>query len=293
MSLSKDLRRKLGESRALVESALENLPLIRSGSAQSQECAYSLGAGGKRLRPFLVFESCAALSGDTSLAVPAACAVEMIHTYSLIHDDLPGMDDDDIRRGKPSLHIVYGIDRALFAGDRLLLEAFLEILRSPLPVDSVRLMAEKLAGASGPSYLVGGQFMDMYHPAEADSRWTRRMILGKTSAMIRVSMELGVIAAGIGFEELASVSAIGDDIGWLFQLTDDILDVTGSSSEMGKAVAKDAEMGKWNPVGELGISRAQSLARETSSMISSRLTALQGDWNSVIELVEYLPERRK
>ena len=288
MSLSKLLRQRLDRSRELVEGALRDL-----SPTLGEECSYSLEAGGKRIRPFLVFESCSSLGGDVSKAVPAACAVEMIHTYSLIHDDLPGMDDDLLRRGKPSLHVVYGVRKALCAGDRLLLEAFRELLCTPLSENTVRLMAERLSDAAGPALLTGGQFMDMYPAEGADSSWTRRMILGKTAAMIRVSMELGALAAGIDSGELASLSAIGDDTGWLFQLTDDILDVTGSSGEMGKAVSKDADMGKWNPVRELGILGARKLARRTSADIRNRLLALQGDWSGIMELVEYLPERRK
>ena len=288
MSSWKLLRQRLDRSRELVESSLRDL-----SATLGEDCAYSLEAGGKRIRPFLVFESCSSLGGDVSKALPAACAVEMIHTYSLIHDDLPGMDDDELRRGKPSLHMVYGTRRALFAGDRLLIEAFLELLRTPLPEKRVRQMTSALCEASGPALLTGGQFMDMYHPERADSTWTRRMILGKTAAMIRVSMELGALTAGIEAGELASLSAIGDDTGWLFQLTDDILDVTGSSREMGKAVSKDAEMGKWNPVRELGIQGAMELARRISADIRNRLQTLEGDWSGIIELVEYLPERRK
>ncbi len=286
--MDRTLAEALERSRLIVEEALSRLP-----EELGEECFYSLGAGGKRVRPFLVFKSCEALGGDPSLALNAACAVEMIHTYSLIHDDLPGMDDDSMRRGKPSLHMVYGERRALLAGDRLLAEAFAHLLRSPLE-DSVLLeMTRKLADAAGPGFLTGGQFMDMYHPREADAPWTRRMILGKTSAMIRVSMELGSLAAGVDDRQLASISSIGDDTGWLFQLTDDILDVTGSSAEMGKAVMKDAEMGKWNPVRDLGLSGAKDLAWRTAEDITRRLGALSGDWGIVAALVNHLPERRK
>ena len=135
--------------------------------------------------------------------------------------------------------------------------------------------------------------MDMFHPAEADRKWTEKMINGKTSAMIRVSMELGGLAANITVDQLALISSIGNDIGWLFQLTDDILDVVGTEEEMGKAVAKDAEMGKWNPINELGISGAQQYAKDFAGNIIEQLGSLTGDWNVIEELVKYLPERRK
>jgi len=283
----------LSEDATAVEAALGNLCMLKDESKQSGHCLYSLEAGGKRLRPFLVLESCSALGGELISALPAACAVEMIHTYSLIHDDLPGMDDDDLRRGKPTLHRICGPEAALFTGDRLLVEAFRELLRTPLDQQRVRLMAKRLARASGASMLTGGQFMDMFHPKSVDQGWVERMIRGKTSAMIRVSLELGSLAAGISAGELASVSLIGDDIGWLFQLTDDILDVTGKPEEMGKAVSKDSGMGKCNPVSELGIGPAIELARRTADQICSTLGRLSGDWSMIGQLVDYLPERRK
>ena len=135
--------------------------------------------------------------------------------------------------------------------------------------------------------------MDMYHPVVADRIWTERMITGKTSAMIRVSMELGSLSAGFPKKELEAISSIGDQVGWLFQLTDDILDVTGTSEEMGKAVSKDAGMGKWNPVNELGVQGAKELAFRNAVSISRHLDTLDGDWSVIKELVEYLPERRK
>ncbi|PIE53403.1 hypothetical protein CSA37_01735 [Candidatus Fermentibacteria bacterium] len=294
MSIPDKLSERLTEAAAQVEKAFHGLPwLFRKDDLQAGHCLYSLTAGGKRLRPFLVLESCRAAGGDTQAALPAACAVEMIHTYSLIHDDLPGMDDDDLRRGKPSLHKICGTCSALYAGDRLLLEAFRTLISTPLSEQTRRWMLLKLASAAGAGYLAGGQFMDMYHPSEADRTWTEKMMKGKTSAMIRVSMELGALTAGMKPSELEPVSAAGDDIGWLFQLTDDILDVTGSREEMGKAVAKDSDMGKWNPVSELGEKKAAELAFSRSEELVSALRGLPGDWEAVAALVRYLPERRK
>jgi geranylgeranyl diphosphate synthase type II len=293
MSLSPRLSESLRQSAAAVEEALNGLPVFCGDDKQAEQCLYSLNAGGKRIRPFFVLQSCAALGGEPNTAISAACSVEMIHTYSLIHDDLPGMDDDDTRRGKPALHSVYGVENALFAGDRLLLEAFRVLLKTDLSDKQIRAMLHKLASAAGACFLVGGQFMDMYHPADADRVWTRQMISGKTSAMIRVSMELGSIAAGVSADELEVISSVGDDIGWLFQLTDDILDVTGDSREMGKAVLKDAGMGKWNPVSELGVHGAEELALKNAASLADRLDDLDGDWSVVKELIDYLPERRK
>ena len=293
MSMSSRLKSALKDSAFKVEKTMNELPFCFEESQQSKHCYYSLRAGGKRLRPFLVLQTCASLGGNPEDALPAACSVEMIHTYSLVHDDLPGMDDDDIRRGKPTLHKICGIKGALFAADRLLLESFRTLMGTKRSEPRVRAMLKKLVTAAGTSFLVGGQFMDMYHPTRADHKWTRRMITGKTSAMIRVSMELGAMVSGISDGDLSLVSSIGDDTGWLFQLTDDILDVTGTSLEMGKAVSKDAGMGKWNPVNELGVHGARELARRNAASIVQRLDSLTGDWTMIRELVEYLPERRK
>ncbi len=293
MSMSSRLKSALKDSAFKVEEAMNQLPLFFEESPQSEHCYYSLQAGGKRLRPFFVLQACSSLGGNPEDALPAACSVEMIHTYSLIHDDLPGMDDDDIRRGKPTLHRICSVESAVFAADRLLLESFRTLIRTNRSALQVRAMLKKLVSAAGASFLVGGQFMDMYHPSCADRKWTERMITGKTSAMIRVSMELGAMVSGVSDRELSMISSIGNETGWLFQLTDDILDVTGTSLEMGKAVSKDAEMGKWNPVSELGVTGARELARRNAASIMKRLDSLNGDWTMIRELVEYLPERRK
>jgi len=293
MNISERLNNALSESSSAVEESLGKLPMFIPGQGQAELCRYSLSAGGKRLRPFLVLQSCTAIGGCSEKAVHAACAVEMIHTYSLIHDDLPGMDDDDTRRGKPSLHMLCGTEKALFAGDRLMLEAFRELLRTPLPESVVKAMLQKLVHAAGASFLTGGQFMDMYHPPVADRSWTMRMIAGKTAAMIRVSLELGSMAAGFSGALLSSLSSIGDEIGQLFQLTDDILDVIGTPEEMGKAVDKDARKGKWNPVSDLGIQGARSLARQKADSVIRSLQELPGNWLVISELIEHLPERRK
>jgi len=253
---------------------------------------YSLGAGGKRLRPFLVRAACEALGGDPDRALHAACSVEMIHTYSLIHDDLPAMDNDDLRRGMPTLHIEYDEEQALLTGDLLLAEAFREILRTPLGPSRTAAMAGRLASAAGPAFLVGGQYMDMYHPDGSGMEWISRMIRGKTAAMIRVSLELGVICSCSGDDLLDRISILGDKLGFLFQLTDDILDVSGSAEEMGKRVSKDAEQDKSNPVSMMGLDKAVAMAEKMAGDIEAEFSALRGDWSSVSDLAQYLPRRR-
>lgn len=286
------LKSRLETAAAWVEEGLSGLDMYTDGTTLPEHCRYALSAGGKRLRPFLVREACLALGGAGDRALPAGCAVEMIHTYSLVHDDLPCMDDDDTRRGMPTLHRKAGEAVAVLAGDRLLVEAFRTLLKTPGPVDRTRDMLLRLASVSGPGYLVGGQFMDMFPAPEADSQWIDTMVTGKTAALIRVSLELGAVCAGADKPLLGRLSSLGDRLGFLFQLTDDILDVTGDSGELGKAVGKDASQGKWNPLSTMGLNAAREKALEESQNLSSRFRELEGDWRAVSLLCEYLPLRR-
>ncbi len=288
------LKDSLSSTALWVEQELDQLFMYqRSISRLPSFAGYSLGSGGKRIRPFLVRAACCAVGGDPDRALHAACAVEMIHTYSLIHDDLPAMDNDDLRRGKPTLHMTCGEDQALLAGDLLLVEAFGVLLRTPLRPGRVARMVRHLASAAGPGYLVGGQYMDMYHPVEADMDWIRLMIKGKTAALIRVSLELGALAGGAGDELISEVSREGDRLGYLFQLTDDILDIRGSTSEMGKKVSKDSDLGKCNPVTKLGLDTAIKEGEELSSDIAEVFSGLSGNWENISTLALYLPDRRK
>ncbi|OPL18290.1 MAG: hypothetical protein AVO35_05430 [Candidatus Aegiribacteria sp. MLS_C] len=277
-----------------VEEGLRNIALRRDPlSRLSSLAVYSLESGGKRVRPFLVRAACSALEGLPGKCLNAACAVEMIHTYSLVHDDLPAMDDDDTRRGRPALHVESGEAQALLAGDLLLVEAFGELMETPLGQARVAEMAARLARAAGPGYLVGGQYMDMFHEDDAGEEWIERMILGKTAAMIRVSLELGALAGGADEEVLALVSSLGDRLGFLFQLTDDILDRCGSAEEMGKEVSKDSDRGKRNLLSILDIDSAVDLARKTAVSVAEGFRSLQGDWEEVAALSLYLPGRRR
>ena len=287
------LRESLRRGADWVEARLRALPVIREDqSGLAAHASYSLHAGGKRVRPFLVRSACSAVGGHADLAVHAAAAVEMVHTYSLIHDDLPQMDDDDLRRGLPTLHRRAGTRQALLAGNLLLVEAFRELARTELAENLVALMCRRLAEAAGPSYLVGGQVMDMFPPVEPDLAWMDRMIVGKTAAMIRVSLELGALAGGMDPGGLKPLSRAGDRLGFVFQLTDDLLDVTGNEAEMGKVVAKDAGMGKANYVTVHGPDKAKELARTEAADTAEMFGRLPGDWSEVAGLALFLPERR-
>ena len=289
-----NLHEELSAAASWVENGLQSISMRQDSISRLPSLAlYSLESGGKRVRPFLVLSACTAVGGDPDFSLKAACAVEMIHTYSLIHDDLPAMDDDDVRRGKPDLHIRSGESQALLAGDLLLIEAFGELLDTPLGPGRVALMVERLAGAAGPGYLVGGQYMDMYHIEDAGADWIRTMILGKTAAMIRISLELGAISGGGDDDVLESISVEGDRLGFLFQLTDDILDLRGSAEEMGKEVSKDTGQGKCNPVSIMGLPAAAAEAEKLAADIAARLMDIRGDWEKVAALALYLPLSRK
>ena len=240
---------------------------------------YSVVAGGKRLRPILVLAAADAVGRHQSrdsmaLALPAACAVEFIHTYSLIHDDLPAMDNDTLRRGRPTLHVVYGDGMAILAGDALQAEAFALIAREP-PASDPLIAARKLstarviADAAGASGMVGGQAIDLQaagqipgHALRLDGEGLRDMHLRKTGALIRASAVSGAIMGGATHETIEAVTRWASDIGLAFQIVDDILDVEGSARELGKTVGKDVAGDKPTYPALFGMDRARSMAGE-------------------------------
>jgi geranylgeranyl pyrophosphate synthase len=242
---------------------------------------YSLLAGGKRLRPILTLASAEAVAtarGGSSeaarcLALPAACAIEMIHTYSLIHDDLPAMDDDVLRRGRPTLHVVYGEGLAILAGDGLQAEAFALLTREPSTDDSAinarkLKVIERIATAAGPVGMVGGQAIDLAavspgpgRPAAAlDAAALEQMHARKTGAIIRASAVAGATMAGAPEDEIGAIDEYAREIGLAFQIVDDILDVEGASAALGKTAGKDAAAGKPTYPALFGIDRSRKLA---------------------------------
>jgi geranylgeranyl diphosphate synthase type II len=208
--------------------------------------AYSLEAGGKRLRPILVLLSCEASGGSVEAALPAACAIEMVHTYSLIHDDLPAMDNDDLRRGRPTNHVVFGEALAILAGDGLLTLAFEVLARDVSPPEIAAACCADLARAAGMAGMVGGQVADL----EAEGRTVSLLdeLEGihrrKTGALLASSLTLGARIARAGNEDLHRLASYGRCLGLAFQITDDLLDVCGTTQSLGKAVQKDASRGK-------------------------------------------------
>ncbi len=227
---------------------------------------YSLRAGGKRLRPALCLASCEAVGGDPALALGPAAALELIHTYSLIHDDLPCMDDDDLRRGRPTNHKVYGEAMAVLAGDGLLTRAFGVLAGCELP-DGARIEAVRiLADASGARGMVGGQALDLAAERSevVDLPTLQYIHTHKTGALIGASCRLGGIAGGASLAQVEELGRYGEKIGLAFQIVDDLLDETADSAQLGKASHKDRERGKATYPGLLGLEESRERVAELS-----------------------------
>ncbi|HRM72275.1 MAG TPA: polyprenyl synthetase family protein, partial [Ruminococcus bromii] len=254
--------------------------------------------GGKRVRPYLVFSFNSLCGGSEESATAFACAVEMIHTYSLIHDDLPCMDNDDLRRGKPSNHKVFGEDIALLAGDALLTLAF-EILTNEKTVKICGTSAccrgvsvlSKYAGATG---MIGGQVIDlMSENTNAPIEVLREMDYKKTACLIKAACELGCISAGANDKQIKAASEFGECIGIAFQIQDDILDVTSSDEELGKPVGSDAENSKSTYVSLLGIEKCRELVDELTEKAVNALRGFDGDTKELEEFAYKLAKRNK
>ena len=234
---------------------------------------YSLTAGGKRIRPILVLEFCRISGGDVQKALPVACAIEMLHTYSLIHDDLPCMDNDDLRRGKPTNHVVYGECTAVLAGDALQAEAFGTILRSELSADARANCAEILADAVGSDGMCAGQFLDMAGENKVLSEEDLNEINSrKTGALLIAACKMGVAAAGGSEEQLEAAALFGAAIGAAFQIRDDILDVISTNEALGKPVGSDAQENKNTYMALYGEERCMKMIRRLTESAKSALS---------------------
>ena len=265
----------------------------------SDSMVYSVKAGGKRVRPMLcmAFASLCGLSPENALY--PACAVEYIHTYSLIHDDLPCMDNDDMRRGKPSNHIAFGEDTALLAGDALQGKAF-EALLSPenielIGYEAAAKCAYTLAKLSGADGMVGGQVIDLAleNAEKADADTVSLMHSLKTAALIKSACVMGCIAAGADDEKIKAAETYAQCIGLQFQIVDDILDVTSTTDVLGKPVNSDAENNKTNMVTLLGIDKCRELACELTEKAKASLAVFDSDTTSLKEFADSLLHRNK
>lgn len=250
---------------------------------------YSLLAGGKRLRPFLVYQFCEACGGKESDADCAALALEMVHTYSLIHDDLPAMDNDEYRRGKLTNHKVYGEAMAILAGDGLLTDAFMTLAAAPLPPERVVRCVRVLAQNAGPRGMVGGQVLDMLsEERELTEREVLEIQSRKTGCLIKAACVLGTICGGGNAEQLAAAERYADDVGLAFQVRDDVLDRIGDAGKLGKAVGVDD--GKNTFVRLWGLERCERLIAEKTASACDALSAFD-DPALLRELAEALAKR--
>ena len=254
---------------------------------------YSLTAGGKRIRPVLVLEF-ARLNGlEPERALPVACAVEMLHAYSLIHDDLPCMDNDDLRRGKPTNHKVFGESTAVLAGDALQAEAFGTILRSPLPAEARARCAEILAGAAGVDGICGGQFMDLSAEGHALNAEELSALQGrKTGALLAGACMLGAAAAGAGEKAVETAGRYGAQLGAAFQIRDDMLDVLSTESELGKPIGSDKRDRKSTFMSLYGEEKCNRMVNEITAAACDTVRDIDAD-GFLTELAGRLASRRK
>ena len=289
------LKAEWEKRRALVEEGL--VRELRTDEAFDARLAesmeYSLTAGGKRLRPILLMAAADAAGGRGEDYLTSACAVEMIHTYSLIHDDLPAMDDDDYRRGKLTNHKVYGAGLATLAGDALLTMAFELLARQQgVPAETMLRVVREISEAAGANGMVGGQALDLASEGKRiDMDTLRRMHMAKTGALFRASVRSGAILGGADETQLAALTEYAEAFGLAFQITDDILDVTGDAAAIGKPVGSDERNHKSTYVTLTSLEEAKRLAREAADRAHEALAPLGGKAAFLDELAEYLVTR--
>jgi geranylgeranyl diphosphate synthase type II len=267
--------------------------LVDTPCRLAESIRYSLLAPGKRLRPLLAMWAAEAICGESAVAIPAAIAVEMIHCYSLIHDDLPAMDDDDLRRGRPTCHIQFGEATAILAGDALQPMAF-EVLASQIPTPMVAAKAcRMLAKAAGPAALVGGQADDLRAETEGgDATLLASIHSRKTGAMIQVSVELGGLLASGSDAQMRQLETYGKSIGQAFQIVDDLLDVQGNPEALGKRTGKDIQRGKLTYPGFYGVDASLDAARDYTEKAIEAVEKFGVNGAPLVQLAKYILERK-
>jgi geranylgeranyl diphosphate synthase, type II len=284
------------EDRLEVDASLDRLLPGESTPPPSihQAMRYSVFAGGKRLRPILCLETARIFTADVAPALHPACAIEFIHTYSLIHDDLPALDNDDLRRGKPTCHRQFGEAIAILAGDALLTLAFETIGSAPIPAARRAAILTEVATAAGTvNGMVGGQVADL----EAEGKPVTLQMLeyihrSKTAALIRASITAGALSVGAPDEDVLRLRRFGETIGWAFQVTDDILDVEESSAALGKTAGKDIAQQKATYPSVYGLERSHEIARELATRAIAELAPYFERAARLREVAEYLVLRR-
>jgi geranylgeranyl diphosphate synthase type II len=269
--------------RALVEAHLAELSFsaIPATAGLDEAMRYSLLAGGKRIRPVLCLAAARSVGTDPADVLPAAAALEVIHTYSLIHDDLPAMDDDELRRGRPTSHVAYGEDVAILAGDGLFAEA-------------IRHFAEgQLVRATGVAGMVGGQYVDVTAADELDADGLRELHALKTGRLIAASVIVPLVLAGLDEERMAPYRRFAEELGVLFQIVDDILDVTGSDEELGKPHGSDERLGKLTYVSVFGLERARELAGESHANARAVLAEVDAPTADLELITDFIHTRQR
>ncbi len=280
--------------RALVEAELARLRFSPRPSTGSLEEAmrYSLLAGGKRIRPVLALATARALGADPSAYLRPAAALELIHTYSLIHDDLPAMDDDELRRGKPTAHVKYGEDVAILSGDGLFAEAVGLFCEHPGEPARVLAALRELCAATGVDGMVGGQYVDVTQTG-LDADGLRELHALKTGRLIAASVGVALTLEGTSEPETIPFRRFADELGVLFQIVDDILDVTGSDEELGKPHGSDERHGKVTYVSLFGLDRARELAARSHAKATEALAGAGGDSGDLRRIADYIFTRHE
>ena len=289
------MHEKMKQYQQLVETFLDSLYKGSDANTRLNESIrYSLLAGGKRIRPILTLAAVELCGGDLQKALPFAAAIEMVHTYSLIHDDLPSMDNDDLRRGKPSNHIAFGETTATLAGDALLTDAFMVLSAANLPDDRIAEGVRILSKAAGSGGMVLGQAIDMTHESESLTlRELSKLQSMKTGALFTASVELGVVAAGAGTKARKALVTYAMRLGRAFQMQDDILDVKGSEATAGKTLRSDERHNKPTFVSALGIDECYQQMKKLTEDALTALTAFPYDESTLLrELAQSLVSRK-
>ncbi len=286
--------RQQEDARAGIDAALDRYTQFGDGCPRDlrEAIRHSLLAPGKRLRPRLVLMAAEACGCDLQTAMPAACAVEMVHTYSLIHDDLPAMDDDDVRRGRPSCHAAFGEATAILAGDALLALAFEVVARDLHPPEIAARCCRELAHAAGAEALVGGQADDLAAEASGgDLSLLDRIHRRKTGALFRVSLRLGGIVADAPDELIGALDAYGQKLGLAFQIVDDLLDLNGDDQALGKRTRKDSDRGKLTFPALLGVDQSRERAARLIDEACESLADFGPRANGLTQLARYVLDR--
>ncbi|HSI80747.1 MAG TPA: farnesyl diphosphate synthase [Solirubrobacterales bacterium] len=280
--------------RELIEGYLAELGFSTTAATAGLDEAmrYSLLAGGKRIRPVLTLATARSLGAEPEAVLPAAAAIELIHTYSLIHDDLPAMDDDELRRGRPTSHVVYGEDVAILAGDGLYAEAIRHFCERQ-EGEPARVLAAlgELVAATGVEGMVGGQYVDVASAADLDAAGLRELHGLKTGRLIAASVAVPLNLAGLGEADTIPYRRFADELGVLFQIVDDVLDVTGSEEELGKPRGSDERHGKVTYVSLFGLDRARELAAESHANARAALAEVDGEARDLELITDFIHDR--